>query len=76
MYNFHFTLKTLNNDIQMDQDRTDPWFEDFLADRVDGSYNDIYFSDGIASIERRDTKGASRPVQTHDRRARVSQEGA
>lgn len=56
MYNFHFTLKTLNNDIQMDQDRTDPWFEDFLADRVDGSYNDIYFSKGIASIERRDLK--------------------
>lgn len=56
MYNFHFTLKTLNNDIQMDQDRTDPWFEDFLADRIDGSYNDIYFSKGIASIERRDLK--------------------
>ena len=56
MYKFHFTLKTLNNDIQMDQDRTDPWFEDFLADRVDGSYNDIYFSKGIASIERRDLK--------------------
>lgn len=56
MYNFHFTLKTLNNDIQMDQDRIDPWFEDFLADRVDGSYNDIYFSKGIASIERRDLK--------------------
>lgn len=56
MYNFHFTLKTLNNDIQMDQDRTDPWFEDFLADRLDGSFNDIYFSKGIALIERRDLK--------------------
>ncbi len=56
MYNFHFTLKTKGNDIQMDQDRIDPWFEDFLADRVDGSYNDIYFSEGIALIERRDLK--------------------
>lgn len=56
MYNFHFTLKTLGNDVQMDQDRTDPWFEDFLADRVDGSYNDIYFSEGIASVERRNLK--------------------
>ena len=56
MYNFHFTLKTLDNIIQMDQDRIDPWFEDFLADRIDGSFEDIYFSKGIASIERKDLK--------------------
>ena len=56
MYNFHFTLKTKGNVVQMDQDRTDPWFEDFLADRVDGSYDEIYFSRGIASVERRDLK--------------------
>lgn len=56
MYNFHFTLKTKGNVVQMDQDRTDPWFEDFLADRVDGSYDEIYFSKGIASVERRDLK--------------------
>lgn len=65
MYNFHFTLKTLGNDIQMDQDRIDPWFEDFLADRLDGSFNDIYFSKGIASIERRDLKtGETTTVST------------
>ena len=56
MYNFHFTLKTKGNVVQMDQDRTDPWFEDFLAARVDGSYDEIYFSKGIASVERRDLK--------------------
>lgn len=56
MYNFHFTLKTKGNVVQMDQDRTDPWFEDFLADRVDSSYDEIYFSKGIASVERRNLK--------------------
>ena len=55
MYKYHFTLKTVDDVCVFDQDRTDPFFEDFIAERLDRNFDEIFtLSKGIASVERRD----------------------
>ena len=55
MYKYHFTLKTVDDVCEFDQDRTDPFFEDFIAERLDRNFDEIFtLSKGIASVERRD----------------------
>lgn len=65
MYNFHFTLKDAQGQTY-EQDRQTWYFEEFLAEILNGCYGDPFAWD-IVSVERRDLRnGDTVTIDTAD----------
>ena len=65
MYNFHFTLKDAQGQTH-EQDRQTWYFEEFLAEILNGYYGDPFAWD-IVSVERRDLRnGETVKIDTKD----------